>query len=114
MQANEPLFYLEDQSPVYRGDTLHVDPRYISRAGDEVTAEWRAEGYLVIVRSRNGAVPTLPVSALTRTPHPRTVTMRKIAEAMGILFQNVTERDIRVWEAAVASLKAEQATDVSS
>jgi len=107
----EVLFRLEDGSPVYGGDTLHVAPEYLRKAGAVVTAAFRCDHVAAIevtVRSKNGAVPTIPIKALSREPHPHTIIVSEISAATGIMMSDVSNRDIRVWKAAIASIKIEQ------
>jgi inhibitor of KinA sporulation pathway (predicted exonuclease) len=67
---NEPLFHLLDGSPVHRDDELYVAHEYVFRAGARCRAEFKADGDFVTVRSvPSGAVPSVPLSALSRTPH---------------------------------------------
>jgi len=69
---SEVLFELRGE-PVRRGDLLYLSPEYYRRAGAIVTAEFAPEGDMVTVRSANGAVPSVPVSSLSKTyPIPET------------------------------------------
>jgi hypothetical protein len=104
----EVLFQLDDGSSVYRGDVLHVAPRYMQQAGSRVTAEKPAYGDVVTVRSDNGAVPMLPVSALSREPHPDVTDATEIASLLGGYPHQVSGRDLRLYRALLARLGEQQ------
>lgn len=99
----EALFHLVDGSPVYRGDVLHVAPRYAHRAGATCKAEFPGCGEQVTVRSiPAGAVPTVPVAALSRKPHPDTTDSFLLAELLGVHVCDIKLRDLRAFRAGVA------------
>lgn len=96
----EPLFHLVDGSPVYRGEVLHVAPGYLHRAGATCKAEFPAKGDQVCVRSiPTGAVPTIPLAALSREPHPDTTDRAALAKILGQPARNITGRDLDVFRA---------------
>lgn len=105
--TREALFHLEDGSPVYRGEVLHVAPEYFNRAGATVHAEFSAEGGdSVTVRTiPEGAVPTIPISALSREPHPDTTDREHLAQALGTALHSITDRDLRMFRAGVLHAK---------
>lgn len=62
----KPLFELSDGTEVFYGDVLwHPDLR---RVGWCCRAEFEPEGDTVTVRSPNGAVPSVFISELRKTP----------------------------------------------
>lgn len=68
-----PLFTLEGRD-VYEGDELHVDPAFHRQAGARVEAYRAADGSDVVrCRSASGAVPLVPLHALSWQPFPETV-----------------------------------------
>lgn len=78
------------------GQLMHVAPAYHWRAG----AVGRVERYFgdsVLLRSDNGAVPTVPLSALSWDPHPETVAREELRTAG---FHRPSKRDVAVWIAA--------------
>lgn len=81
---------------VLSGQVLHVHPAYHRRAGSTGRVE-RYYGDSVMLRSNNGAVPTVPLSALSWTPHPETVAMEELAHAG---FTRPSHREVAVWIAA--------------
>ena len=97
---SEPLFHCEGR-PVFKGDKLHVAPRFQSKAGSIVTAEFKAYGVLdgeeVTVRTDNGAVPTVPVSALSWKPHPDVTDRQRIQDLTGMWPRNISDRDLRMF-----------------
>ena len=88
-----------DGKPVTPGTQLHVHPDYYWKAGAMGKAE-RYYGDSVTLRTDNGAVPTIPVSALSWDPHPDTVAQRELEEAG---FHQCSGRDIAIWRAARSS-----------
>lgn len=93
MQA-EVLFEL-DGNAVHHGDRLHVAPGYHERAGADVEAYCESSGGFAIFRAvPSGAVPTLPISAVSWAPHPDTVDL-KAMRLQGIQRLNVN--DLNVW-----------------
>lgn len=86
-------FELEGMT-VRPGQMLHVAPDYHQRAG----AAGRAERYdgagAVMLRSDNGAVPWVPVHALSWQPHPETVAMEEMRR-VGI--ERPGRRDVGLW-----------------
>lgn len=104
----EALFHLADGSPVYRGDILHVAPYLCHRAGATCEAEFSANGSdEVTVRSiPSGAVPTVPISGLSRTPHPDTTDRALMAKLLRMTVRSITERDLEMFRAG--RLHAEQ------
>jgi hypothetical protein len=100
----EPLFHLKDGSPVHRGDLLHVAPDYLNNAGATCTAEFPGGGCdAVTVRSANGAVPTVPIWALSRNPHPDTVDRQRLANARGVSTSQISRRDLEMFRAGLAA-----------
>ena len=62
----EILFHLSDGSPVLKGDVLwHPDRRNV---GWCCFAQGKPNGGFAVVRSDNGAVPTVCISKLRREP----------------------------------------------
>lgn len=75
-----PLFQVEGRD-VYYGDELHVHPLDFRRAGHKVRAYRPDYGSgEVVVRSDNGAVPTLHVENLSWAPHPETIALTQLEE----------------------------------
>lgn len=110
------MFHLVDGSPVFRGDELYVHPKYIQQAGAKVRAEFKTDFDVVTVRSiPSGAVPSLPINALSREPSPEAVVMCEVAKALCIQPYDVSKRDIKIWSAAVlASRPDTEWTDAAS
>lgn len=107
------LFRLMDGSPVYRGDKLHVHREYWRQAGPVVTAEFadgRGPGE-VIVRSDNGAVPSVPIAALTREEHPHTAMSVFLADKLGCKAHEVTRRDLFVYQLGLSKATPQGAAD---
>lgn len=106
-EQSKVLFVCEDR-PVRRGDRLHVAPAYHSRAGAAITAEREAADGFALCRSLNGAVPTLPIAALSWQPHPETQDREQIAKQRP--YTRITDRDVHVWrlgrDAEAARLRA--------
>lgn len=88
------LFELEGK-PVHPGDRLYVDPGYVNQGGTEVEAYGEASnGHAVFRAVPSGAVPTLPISAVSWTPHPDGLDIDAMRR------QGITRpsfRDITVW-----------------
>lgn len=103
------LFDLEDGTPVYHGDTLYPHPRYFKKAGKFVTAEFKADGDEVTVRSQNGAVPTLPINMLFIHPSPEGEVYSNLEKALKTDVWNIGKRDIAAYQAGVSS--TEKQTD---
>ena len=90
----EVLFEL-DGKPVRRGDRLHVAPGYHNQAGAEVDAYCEASGESAIFRAvPSGAVPTLPLTAVSWAPHPDTVDLEAMSR-QGI--RRPSAKDLNVW-----------------
>lgn len=98
MSELKPLFELEGR-PVMRGQELHIAPSYHWRAGARAKVERFHNDEEVQLRSDNGAVPTVPVRALSWRAHPDTVAMEQMAEAG---LGRASPRDLAVWKAARA------------
>jgi len=98
MSELKPLFELEGR-PVMRGQELHIAPSYHWRAGARAKVERFHNDEEVQLRSDNGAVPTVPVRALSWRAHPDTVAMEQMAEAG---LGRASQRDLAVWKAARA------------
>lgn len=74
-----PLFRLSDGTDVYKGDILwHPD---LNRVGWCCVAEFEPQGDSVVVRSPSGAVPTVLISELKKSP-PRNPAFSK-----GLVFE---------------------------
>lgn len=92
-------FEFEHEGRIVRpGQVMHVAPSYHWCAGDQGAVE-RFHGDSVTLRSSNGAVPTVPLSALSWEPHPETVAMEEMARA-GIL--RPSSSDVSLWLLAKA------------
>ena len=100
------LFEL-DGKPVRRGDRLHVAPGYYYQAGAEVEADYEASGGSAVFRAvPSGAVPTLPVSAVSWSAHPDTLDLEAMSR-QGIGRPSV--RDLSVWRLGrAAALQSDQ------
>ena len=85
-----------DGRTVRPGQMMHIAPGYHSRAGAVAKVE-RYYGDSVLLRTDNGAVPTVPLTAISWEPHPETVAMEEL-NAAG--FSRPTQRDVAVWIAA--------------
>jgi len=71
----KPLFKLLDGTDVYKGDVLwHPN---LNRVGWCCFAEFEPEYDTVVVRSPNGAVPTVYISELRRTPSIAPISLAK-------------------------------------
>jgi len=81
---------------VLPGQMLHVSPEFHCKAGTHGRVE-RYYGDSVMLRSDNGAVPTVPLVALSWEPHPETTAMEELQNAG---FSRPTSRDVAVWIAA--------------
>lgn len=92
----EALFMLEGR-PVHKGDLLHVHPSFHARAGVRVTAEFAAAGGEAVCRSDNGAVPCVPIDALSWMAFPDEADREIIAKAAGLTGPFVTTRDLRMF-----------------
>lgn len=114
---SETRFSFEHQGrTVLPGQVLHVAPEKWSQAGVKGKVE-RYYGDSVMLRSENGAVPTVSLQYLSWDPYPETLA-REDLNAAG--FNNPTDRDVAVWLAARRSLpgavlaeKEDVAADVS-
>ena len=94
---SERVFEFQHQGRIVRpGQVLHVAPALWRRAGPWGKVE-RYYGDTVMLRSDNGAVPTVPLDCLSWEPHPETVAMEELRAAG---FTHPTWRDVRVWVAA--------------
>lgn len=97
---SEMKFEFEHQGRTVRpGQRMHVAPAYWQKAGPIGTVE-RYFGDSVVLRADNGAVPTVPLEALSWDPHPETVALEELRDAG---FNRPTTRDVMVWMAAKAS-----------
>ena len=85
-------FELEGRT-VRPGQVLHVAPTLWWRAGPSGKVE-RLRGDSVVLRSDNGAVPTVPIDCLSWEPHPETLAREELREAG---FVRPTDRDVDVW-----------------
>lgn len=88
-------FRLEGRT-VRPGQELHVHPLHWAKAGPSGKAEI-FHGDAVTLRTDNGAVPTVPLSALSWKPHPQTVALEELRQAG---FTRPTLHDVDVWCAA--------------
>ena len=94
---NELEFEFEHEGRVVRpGQVMYVNPEYLRQAGLKAKVE-RYYGDRVMLRTDNGAVPTVPVSALSWYEFPST---RAIGELVLAGFPHPTNRDVAVWLAA--------------
>lgn len=94
---SEQVFEFQHQGRTVRpGQVLHVAPALWWRAGPCGRVE-RYYGDSVMLRSDNGAVPTVPLHCLSWEPHPETVAMEELRAAG---FTHPTRRDVGVWIAA--------------
>lgn len=90
----EVLFEL-DGRPVHRGDRLCVAPSYQNLGGSVVEAYRAAiDGHAIFRAVPTGAVPTLPVSAVSWAPHPDTVDL-EVMRRQGIRRPSVAS--LNVW-----------------
>lgn len=100
---SDMAFQFKHQGRTVRpGQRMHVSPAYWQKAGPVGKVE-RYYGDSVTLRTDNGAVPTVPLEALSWDPHPETVAMEDLREAG---FQRPTTRDVQVWLAARARKQA--------
>ena len=83
------------------GQIMYIHPNYFRQAGTVAKVE-RYYGDSVMLRSSNGAVPHVPVSALSWYPHPTTTALGNLVLAG---FPHPTPRDAAVWIAAQKALK---------
>lgn len=81
------------------GQKMHVAFEYWRIAGPYGVVE-RYHGDTVVLRSDNGAVPTVPVSALMWEPDPVCTAVEELREAG---FSKMSFRDIDIWLAAKRS-----------
>lgn len=98
--TTEVLFEVEGR-PVSRGAVLfHRD---IPRTGGRVTAEFKPEGDFVVVRTLNGAVPSVRISELSWAQHPEDVLRKQFLDELRahkpISSRNryPTDRDFQMW-----------------
>lgn len=81
--------------PVHKGDRLFVAPQYAPWAGVEVEAYCEVIGGSAVFHTiPYGAVPTLPITAVSWAPHPDTVDLER-KRSQGIV--QLTSHDLRVW-----------------
>ena len=80
------------------GQLMHVAPEFWWRAGRSGRVERYREDR-VVLRSENGAVPTVPLHALLWEPHPKTTALAELRSAG---FTHPTDRDVDVWITARA------------
>lgn len=85
-----------DGRMVRPGQVMHIAPSHHQLAGASGKVE-RFYGDTVMLRSDNGAVPTVPVDALSWDAQPVTVAMEELAQAG---FTCPTVRDVAIWIAA--------------
>lgn len=85
MHTPTPVLFILEGRAVYRGDQLFVSPEFYRNAGTIVTAEFaKSDGCeWVTVRSVNGAVPQIPMSALSWTEHADSVYIRDYINIIG-------------------------------
>ncbi|MEY2875851.1 MAG: hypothetical protein RLZZ373_3222 [Pseudomonadota bacterium] len=94
MTRDELEFSFEHEGrTVTPGAVLYVHSDYHWLAGPRGRVE-RYHGDQVTLRTCNGAVPVLPLSALSWAPHPETLAMEEMAAA-GVA--NPSRRDVAVW-----------------
>lgn len=94
---SELVFEFEVGGKLVRpGQMMYVAPEYHAAAGVKGKVE-RYHGDSVVLRTDNGAVPTVPVSALSWEPHPTSVIIDALKQAG---FSRPTARDVEVWQAA--------------
>lgn len=105
MSANKSEFEFEFEVEgriVRPGQIMHLHPHYHWSAGDKGKVE-RYDGDKVTLRHVSGAVPVVPVTALSWEPHPETVAMQEMEDA-GV--RRPTPRDVRIWLLARKTAKA--------
>jgi len=94
---NELEFGFEHEGKtVYPGQLMHIHPEYQYHAGAIAKVE-RYYGDSVMLRTVNGAVPTVPIWAISWHKHP------KSEARLGLLragFSQPTHRDVEVWISA--------------
>lgn len=93
---SELQFEFEHQGRTVRpGQVLHVHPSAWRQAGQSAKVE-RYYGHSVMLRTDNGAVPTVDLSLLSWEPHPEAVAMKELCAAG---FSHPTSRDVAIWMA---------------
>lgn len=108
-------FEFEVEGRIVRpGQIMYVHPHYHWSAGDKGKVE-RYYGDKVMLRHVSGAVPTVPVMALSWEPHPMTTAMQEMEDA-GV--RRPTPRDVRIWllsrETAAKAAAVVAGSDASS
>jgi hypothetical protein len=99
---SEMDFEFEHEGRVVRpGQGMYVNPGYLSQAGLRAKVE-RYYGDSVMLRADNGAVPTVPVSALSWAEFPTT---RAVGELVLAGFPHPTNREVEIWVAAQKAAK---------
>jgi hypothetical protein len=94
MTGDELEFSFEHEGrTVTPGAVLYVQPDYHWLAGPRGRVE-RYHGVRVTLRSDNGAVPVLPLAALSWEPHPVTIAMEELSAAS---VDNPSRRDAYLW-----------------
>lgn len=111
-EALPQLFVLEGRQ-VHKGDVLHVNPAYHARAGTTVKAEYPAGSGWAVCRSDNGAVPDLPIEALSWTPHPDSEDREAIARATNRHGAQVTDRDLEMFRCGRESERQAHAAEIA-
>jgi hypothetical protein len=98
-QNNEPYFYL-DGRPVFKGQVLYIKPKWHQEVGESVTIEYKPnQDNQITVRCDNGAVPTIPIIALSWSL-PEETRAREDMRKIGIT--SPTDREVSIWLAAKA------------
>lgn len=78
---------------VHPGDLMYVNPLYYWKAGTRGKVE-KFYGDSVLLRSPNGAVPTVPVTALSWSPFPEGIARDEL-ERLG--FKKPTRREVEIF-----------------
>ena len=94
-QENRKVLFECEGRPVYAGDRLFVASHYHQRCGAEVEAYREVNGESAVFRAiPSGAVPTLPITAVSWTPDPDTVDFETM-QSQGIF--HATRAHLNVW-----------------
>lgn len=100
---SELQFQFEHEGRIVRpGQMMHIHPSHHRAAGATAIVE-RHHGNSVTLRTDNGAVPQVPLAALSWVPHSETVAMEELTRAG---FPRPSKRDIAIWIAAREALLA--------
>lgn len=96
-QDTQRVLFLLEGRPVYKGDRLHVAPHYHRKAGAQVFAYREAIDGVATCRSTpSGAVPSVPITALSWNPFQETLDREAIQKQLP--YSRISDRDVQMWQ----------------